>query len=287
VGHFPRVGCLHETWSSRFLQAVLGIRKRRGARIALVPNQWDGSVQQYYHFLLGYLAPILLWLDKSGSKQITIRDCGPMNRWVERILHREDVNVMPVGLFLHIFAGKLQPYVVLRGMDFPEEFSSKRLTRFKDLVLERLEIDAPEPTLLSVIDRATTDTFYFTAESEIDLAGAARRSTPNLHAWVESQGAGAHLHYFDPTHLVVDDQVLRFVQTRVLIGQHGAGLTNMVFMRPGGTVVEIQPPLPERAVSTFQDLARACGHEYIRVPQANVHSEINFLALDNVIQNLM
>lgn len=262
------------------------LKRFRGSkgRVALVPNQWSGSVQQYYHFLLGYLAPTLLWLEKTGSKRITVRDCGPMNRWFDRVLNQEDVEIMQVGHFLHVFAGNLQPCEVLRGMDFPDEFSAKDLARFRNLMLQRLGVAESEPTMVSVLDRATTDSFYFTAESEIDLAGAARRSTPNLHAWVRSHESDPRIDYFDSTDLDIDDQVLRFTQTKVLIGQHGAGLANMVLMRPGGVVVEIQPPLPAEAVNTFRKLAQACGQEYIPIPQSDVHADVDFDALDQVIR---
>ena len=35
----------------------LRIKRSDHERIILVPDQWSGTVQQYYHFLLGYLAP--------------------------------------------------------------------------------------------------------------------------------------------------------------------------------------------------------------------------------------
>lgn len=261
-------------------------RLHSSQRVALVPNQWSGSVQQYYHFLLGYLAPILRWVDKTGHHNITVRDCGPMNRWFDAVLTSEDVDIMQVGHFLHVFAGKLQPCVVLRGMDFPDEFDGRQLQEFQRLVLRRLGIDREETSRTTVITRETTDPFYSSAESEIDLAGAARRSTPNLRAWVQSRSGDDSWRILDTTELPVRDQVDLFSSTRVLIGQHGAGLTNMVFMKPGGIVVEIQPPLPREAVETFTRLAAACQHRYIRVPQPGVHSDIDVEALDAALSNL-
>jgi len=254
--------------------------------VALVPNQWSGSVQQYYHFLLGYLAPTLVWLEHSHSSQITVRDCGPMNRWFERVLHREDVEIMQVGHFLHVFAGELQPCVVLRGMDFPDEFDARKLARFQHAMFERLDINSTTPSQVSVVDRSVTDAFYSSAESEIDLAGAARRSTPNLHTWVKERQGATDIDYFDATTMAIEDQVQRFARTRTLVGQHGAGLTNMVFMPRGGTVIEIHPPLPAEAVDTFAKLARACGHRYIRVPQPDVHEEVDPDALDRALNEV-
>lgn len=265
------------------MSPLMTFGRRRAGRTALVPNQWSGSVQQYYHFLLGYLAPTLLWLDKTKVDRITVRDCGPMNRWFDRVLNQEDVEVMQVGHFLHVFAGKLQPCVVLRGLDFPDEFSSRNLSRFRRIILDRLDVVDTDPTRVSVLDRTSTDAFYLTSESEIDLAGSARRSTPTLRTWATSVATKVNLDYFDATDMEIDDQAIRFAGTHTLIGQHGAGLTNMVFMRPGGTVIEIHPPLPAEARATFEKLANACGHRYVRIAQDDVHGDFDVAALESAI----
>lgn len=253
--------------------------------VGLIPNQWSGSVQQYYHFLLGYLAPIIAWLEKSGAKQITVRDCGPMNRWFEAIPDSVNVDIMNVGHFLHVFAGELQPCVVLRGFDFPDEFDPKTIDNFRASMLRNLSVAPSNHSRFTVIDRRITDPFYATAESEIDMAGAQRRSVPNLGAWADQMRTEAPIEVFDTTQLSIREQVQLAAETRVLIGQHGAGLTNMVFMQPGGVVIEIHPPLPAEAVETFALLAAACGHTYVTVPQADVHADVDFSDLSRVVRS--
>lgn len=264
--------------------------RRQSQRFALVPNQWSGSVQQYYHFLLGYLAPIVLWQSKSQVRKITVRDCGPMNRWFGVLPENLDVEVMNVGHFLHTFAGKLQPCVVLRGMDFPQEFNSRKIQKFRYSVLSQLglsDLIDRDGHLNTVIDRVNTDPFYSTSESEIDMAGAQRRSVPNLGEWIDSVSPEIRLDRHEMSNMAVRDQVRVVAETRVLIGQHGAGLTNMVFMKPGGVVLEIHPPLPEEAVQTFSQLARACGHTYVQIPQAGVHAEIDFGTMTKAVKSFI
>lgn len=61
-----------------------------------------------------------------------------------------------------------------------------------------------------------------------------------------------------------DAQVQLMRETRVLVGPHGAGLTNMIFMPPGGDVVEIADtsyPNPN-----FYAMAAALGHRYWLIP---------------------
>lgn len=253
-------------------------------RTALIPNQWSGSVQQYYHFLLGYLAPILAWQEKSTATHITVRDCGPMNRWFDAVPASVNVEIMNVGHFLHVFAGELQPCEVLRGFDFPDEFDARALADFRSSMLRNLGVQPGESSRVTVIDRRVTDSFYASAESEIDMAGAQRRSVPNLGAWADQMGAEVPVELFETTELDIREQVKLAAETRVLIGQHGAGLTNMVFMASGGVVVEIHPPLPEEAVATFALLAAACGHAYVAVPQADVHADVDLTALTSAVR---
>jgi len=134
-----------------------------------------------------------------------------------------------------------------------------------------------------VIHRVVTDGFYASSKSDIDTAGAQRRSVPNLREWPGQMSTDTPLGLFELTDLKVTDQIALANETRVLVAQHGAGLTNMVFMRPVGGVVEIHPPLPDEAVDTFAVLARACGHTYVRVPQPHVHGDVDLRALTQAV----
>ena len=51
-----------------------------------------------------------------------------------------------------------------------------------------------------------------------------------------------------------------FASADLLIGVHGAGLTNMLFMPPGGMVLELLPPLC--ATASYWGIASALGITY-------------------------
>ena len=59
-------------------------------------------------------------------------------------------------------------------------------------------------------------------------------------------------------------QVALFAATATLVAQHGAALVNMVWMAPGGLVVEILPEMGS-ARRIFPMLAAAWGPRYPRV----------------------
>ncbi len=60
----------------------------------------------------------------------------------------------------------------------------------------------------------------------------------------------------------------------------------MVWMRPGTTVVEIQPPLPPTIDSIFSNLAAACRIKHIIVRQAHEHEDIDVDSMANLISQL-
>jgi len=254
-------------------------RKHRLAdkRTVLIPNQWNGSVQQYYHFLLGYLAPIMKWTAQHPGQPIAVRDCGPMNRWFDLLRPQADVEIMHVGDVLHVLAGNLQPNEVLPGMDFPERFSRTQLREFADttLAIARQRVETPlvaYPVIVS--DRASHDEFFASSAAEWPESGSQKRSVPNLTEVVNSWGR-SDVSVIDGATAGMYEQIVLHSQATVLIGQHGAGLTNMLWMPPGAHVIEILPPMPADATGIFASLAHAMGLQHTAIPQDSVHAPID------------
>jgi capsular polysaccharide biosynthesis protein len=86
------------------------------------------------------------------------------------------------------------------------------------------------------------------------------------------------------------DQVSLANSASVLIGPHGAGLTNLAFMRPGSWIVEL---IPRRyPVPVFRTLAAEVGQGYISIP-GDVHDlqalewEVDVEAVESVVDRLL
>jgi capsular polysaccharide biosynthesis protein len=143
-------------------------------------------------------------------------------------------------------------------------------------VLGRLNLPlSPPESRVTLINRAPSLPFYLT-EAESRSSGADRRSIPNIADLAEALGGMVNLQLFEGEHLQAAEQVRAMSETTVLIGQHGAGLANMVWMAPGGVVVEILPKILGRNVRTlFRGLARSCGHTYVAVAQENGHAPVD------------
>lgn len=271
------------------LYSLRGLRRirARDERVVLIPNQWNGSVQQYYHFLLGYLAPIFQWTSTHPTKRIAVRDCGPMNRWFDLLPESCEVEIMTVGDVLHILAGDLQTHKILKGMDFPSRFSSSDIANFASVtrkVAEQRGRDLTSTPLTIVTDRASFDEFFATPAAEWPESGSQKRSVPNLSEIVSSW-ADSTVQLLDGAQSDIYEQILLHSHARILIGQHGAGLTNMIWMPRGSWVIEILPPMPADASPIFQNLTRVCGLHHFVVHQDEVHSRINPETLTNAYRS--
>ena len=64
----------------------------------------------------------------------------------------------------------------------------------------------------------------------------------------------------DPSRLTLQEQVALFASTQLLIGVHGAGLTNMLYMPAGGAILELLPPL--YATASYWGIASTLGIAY-------------------------
>ena len=256
-------------------------RRAYERRTLLVANNWDGSVQQFYHFLFGYLMPVALWVKAHPNKPIMMRDCGPMNTWLTLVAERVNLEIVPPGAALHIVVGDRMAHEVLKGMDFPSDFDKGRLLAGADALRELIGAprgDSKAPGRTIIIDRVSSEDFYHGPDSETHMSGGERRSTPNL----------AQLTGFVPAAEIVDlarvdprEQIELMESATTLVAQHGAGLAHMIWMPQGSLIVEVSPPLPEQVFAIFEQFASCLGHRYVRVLQESVHAPVDLEALSN------
>jgi len=273
--------------------ARLVVRRARRAERAkgidatlVLADHWSGSVQQFYHFLLGYLGPTALWLRQRPDRRIWMRDCGPMNPWLEAVRPDVTVEVVPVGTALNVLIGSRRHVRVVRGLDDPVDFDRRRLLAMADAITWLLDAgptpahagptaqDAQGPKVV-VVDRRTSEDFYHSAQSETHMSGSQRRSTPNLGEAVAGLPFADPMAVVDTARMPPAAQIRLFAAANAIVGQHGAGLAHMLWLPRGSTVVEIAPPLVPGVDHIFAELAHALGHRYVVVAQDGVHAPVD------------
>lgn len=93
----------------------------------------------------------------------------------------------------------------------------------------------------------------------IDRQSAKGRRVKNWNT-IAQRMENAGILLTDPGQHDFEAQVDIFKNCRVIAGVHGAGLTNMIFMPPGGTVIEILPAC--YGTQTYWWMAHLLGHDY-------------------------
>lgn len=243
-----------------------------------MPAQWQGSVEHFYHFLLGYFVPLALWQDKTGETTFTVRDCGPMNAWFELLHPDTHLNHIAPGVMLERFLSHRQNRVVLRAWDDPHRFHPSSLRRASEIIRTRTNGLAAESAgqRIVVIDRRAPLPFYNSNRAEVPGSAATERSVPNMADIAEllEQRFG-NVDFVDLAEETPSNQVATFAKARIVVGQHGAGLANTLWLPKNAALLEIKPPLQPIIGGIFENLCAAKRVDYVSLPQDSHHAPVN------------
>ena len=254
-------------------------KKWRIRKVMAVPATWQGTPDRFYHFLLGYYVPLLLWQRRTNVRDIAVRDSGPHNPWFKLLDPTTSVEILPAGMMLERYLSHRQERIVLHDWDNPTRFHSKSLEIARSAALALL----PKPSAealeglpqITILERRPSLTHYRSGNSET-LGGAAEwRSVPNIDAIASSLQTLGDVRVLDTAGLSPEDQVQELRRTDVLVGQHGAGLANMIWMKRGSCVVELLPTRPPTIDKIFHNLAAARQLAYQAIPQKSDHSAVD------------
>ncbi len=253
-------------------------KKWRITRVMAVPATWQGTPERFYHFLLGYLVPLIVWQERTGTMEVAVRDTGPHNSWFGLLRPGTDVEFMPPGVMLERVLSHRQERVILHDWDNPTRFHRRTLEHVRQAVLPRiprLDGSAGELPRITVLERRPSIDYYREESAELHGGGADWRSIPNITDMVDSLSALGSVSLVDTAGMTPQQQVAALAGTDLLVGQHGGGLSNMMWMTPGSGVIEILPPRPPIIDAIFSNLASACRVGYRALPQAEEHAPVD------------
>ena len=253
-----------------------------------------GSVEHYYHFLLGFLVPLIVWDTrerKCKSNKVYIRSCGIMDQllvdagivgleFVDKVVHEDQSS--KTSLFSECsFVDKLG-YDTSKYYSYAD-FSAASQILNKSLANEILAylgefdagISAEEPVIV-MIDRAPSDPFYLSEACENEGSGASRRSISNF----EELSLQVSLNYKNVMSVTLEGrplayQIALFKSAGIVIAQHGAAMANLIWCSPGTSLIEIYPSDLRRDIKRgdfFRNLAHCMNLNYRRLKQKSSHS---------------
>lgn len=254
-----------------------------------------GSVEHYYHFLLGFLAPLIQRITtlRDNARTICVRSCGPMDGLIREVLPN-GIKILPKlehALLLDEARSSNNPklrFETIYGFDNRSYYDA---TVFRSLkrVLEAKLFDGVEyekralrdafpatgPKIV-FIDRGDPTLLYSTGDSEITSAGRDRRSIKNFSECSDlllSQNLNFLPCTLEGKSLAF--QIALFDTADIVIAQHGAALTNLLWAGEKLDVVEIIPRDRTQKSDHFKSLAHCLGQRYHSLAQGQSHGPID------------
>lgn len=232
-----------------------------------------GSREHYFHFLIGYLLPLVFAQINERFSEFFVLDCGPlMNpilintlssmRWNYHIVKPSQIEV---------------PYY-LDDWDYRWNSFENVQTAANAIISAWVnhrcqQIDCPCSTNI-IIQRSNPHPFYLDGRAEISGYGTNRRSISN---WTEVQNLliknSIDHEIYEPGRHSLGCQILTFRNARKVVGIRGAEWANAIWSLPGINLRIFDPNPPATLLEEFLnrlglkfDIINTSGNSFIENP---------------------
>lgn len=201
-----------------------------------------------------------------------------------------EIEIMSTGAVLNAVVRGTIPQIIIPGFDHPAKYSSVPVHALRNLMktlfsesMSAAEMRYPlanTERLVLLIERAPQDSFYASSSVENKLAGANRRSIPNIAELQSELIERYQLIMVRLEEMPLFEQIYLFSRAWRIVGQHGAGLAHMLWARPDAALVEIVPtragvPVEQgENVQFFLGLCQRLGVRWHGVPQRAAHAPV-------------
>lgn len=234
------------------------------------PKACGGAIERYYHFLFDLLLPLDLLIQQTPDDRIFyIPRAGAFSDRIEKLFQKRVTFTTKQGTKYGI---KKHPLI---GMNLKCVSTSVELIEaFVDDVFQRLDISHSESKNIILIERGTSDSSP-PEQIQANPPGAARRSIQNhemLRTFLEPRISPEYKFYnLRLEELGFAKQIELFSNAKMIVGQHGAGLANSIWMRPHSIVVEISH---EKHRDHYRRSSQLRNHHYYFYPTRSSHASI-------------
>ncbi len=258
-------------WLNRSQQTIIDLAKKRDT-IRLIPVGFGGSIQHYFHFIFGLVLPVSILMRKTPTHvTFVVPRCGPFTDVLQ--------SIFPTRLLIDDSPQQCKlPFAELVSMHPAHiQIDEQTLIRFRQDIAERLGLElAPSSCSVVLIERLAPHPFFLSDEAEEKDGGSNRRSILNHEQLSETLRASlkdtCEFRNVQLENMDFADQIAAFNAASLVIGQHGAGLTNVCWMNSGAQVLEIRTA--ENTLS-FERLCQSNRLQYLPYQVKEEHVSIN------------
>ena len=242
----------------------------------LTIQNFKGLQSRYYHFMWGYFMPLIYWYhnEYDGDCNVHIKSCLTLDR------HIKDLELRNVEIINNHdkIRNNYTKQITIQGYDFPANFANNaaRILKVRDFLYERASIKTIDkhkhPRVLMIERREPT---------QLETLNK-RRSIPNFNELVQN------IQYLNPTVISLEnaslhDQIKLFYEHDIIVAQHGAALSNIVFCRKHTQIIEITS-FPHARMFSSISKSNVLDFRYERIEQEHDHSAID---VDQVTETII
>jgi hypothetical protein len=237
-----------------------------------------GSPQHYFHFLIGYLLPLVDHLSKWPLDSFKVLDCGPlMTRHLEESLGKLGFNYSVVERTRISYPYFLQPSWLSTSTVI------KTINEMKELFTEFTcsSISGCKSSSLLILDRSPVHPFYQSQQADIKGYGKGRRSIKNI------QELHSKLTYDESTFNLYDSgahslgcQINVFSKAQVIIGIRGSEFANAIWCEADTNVLMVDPAPPAREIEKVFQVKKL---NFVRLKVSSSTPELNIEEIQRLI----
>jgi len=234
-------------------------------------NLASGSREHYYHFLIGYLLPLILAQEKHRNPQFQVLDCGPLlNPILQETLERlgfEITLILPNQVRRPVY---VEPWD--QGWKLPKDIEAVEHTvnRIKEAwkAYTCLNCDCV-PTDNLILRRSEPHAFYMEGGAEKSGYGTSRRGITNLaelsNFLIKN---GVQFTIYEPGVHCLGCQINMFSKSKKFLGFRGAEWANLIWAPQEAHVRMLDNAPPATTIGRFMNRLQI-KHEFALVPHSH------------------
>lgn len=264
------------------------IRRRESTLPTLMVPLTRGPIQGFFHFFVGYFVPVYWERVIRPDEELTLMSVPSFNHWFDLLPGAKTKIIDPAKVAKHCVLRNRRGYsshyrvTTIDFWDKWERFGEKPFREVAERVHSDLreKLKSKEPVQADVVILGRSPVKRFPGEEFARPSGLLARNIENMVDMRAALDAEFATDFLDGSVMTPDDAFLKCHNARLILGQHGAGLSNVFFAKPGSSMMEIVwPALAKRAeIDIYASLCEALGIQWSRTSlQETPNSPVNTL----------
>lgn len=235
-----------------------------------------GPLVGFFHFLTGYWVPTYWYQTRNPLHRTVLLHGGAMNDWFRLLPDGECQTIEATEGLQTAYRARRTTFargyrtVVFEDWDRYQLFSSRPLGAVAEHIRERFHQNAVsgERTLPKKVVLLGRGHVPGSLQKHPHRKFAAeKRTIPNLDEIAQALEEHYHVTFLDGAATAPETMVKECLSADLLLGQHGAGLSNCLFLKPGSTVAEIRwKAVADNDLGHFREMSKSLGHKWKPLP---------------------